>query len=1260
MGKTYKGITLKFGADTKSLGQAVKNMEANLRSFDAELKDINNSLKFKPDSAVLMSQKMQVLEKAISETSKKLHELESVQAEVDREFQNGKIDEEVYRSFQREIEKTRAKLQQLGREKDRVSELGKSFDAAADSAENLNSELRQTGNQAVQQFSDAFGNLKSEVKKTMDDIVQLGTKAFAAISAAVAAALAGASKVGADFEEAMSQVAATMAIDVSSDDYKTLSDFAKQMGATTKFTASEAAEALNYLALAGLDTEEMLQTLPSVLNLAAAGGMDLASASDMVTDSMLALGVATSQTEVFADKMAKTSQKTNTNIAQLGEGILTIGGTAKSLKGGVTELNVALGILADNGIKASDGGTLLRNILTDITAPTEKAAAKLKELGVEIYDSENNMRSLNDIFYDFGQAIKNLNDADRADAVNAIFDARNKRGVEALISGAGDRFNELTGYLNNCTGAAERMAETMSDNLKGSLTILKSGLEACGITVYESLEAPFKKAVNTAISEVSKLNGSMSEGELRSSVKKIADGFSELTEKVIDFTVNNAVPAAIKSLEWIADNGALIKSTLIGIGTAMLTFKALSFIEKASLALQAYKAAAQAAASGQALLNSVMAVNPWVLVGTAVLSATAFVKSYIPAITEAKDITADYRKELENAKQSSESARQNDEAQILILEKKINKYNKLRAELKDNSEVSEEFKNLAEELQQELGDSVQVISKTTGAYNELGTAAKKALQDMRANAEFNARKSLYEAEAAQLVELQDKIAEARNEYSKAMQDYRDEGLTNDDISERGLDERIRKKLGLSELEQQLQTVKSEMAEFESYASDYYSNTESVASESSSTASSAAAETVSKIVSVSEVFSQASEDIENYRKSIDSIKSSSEKISAALKEQSENGYLSNDTVLSLIDSGYGLALQWDSESGKCTLLKSKIDELAKAKYTKIKADLSEKEINLKSKYEEETAALEKLRKSINSAADAQLYKSRTEALENYKNELSSLESYNKILDSIFNGFDEKISVESEVTADEQSVTDTVDYYKQAFEDEKDALDHALAMNEISVTDYYLSLNNLLQSYYADKSEYLDEYQKYSETVYKGLLDAKKQQLQNEKNLLRSNNEERQKEYDISKAIIDLENARNQKNQRVYYEEKGWVWEENKKDVSDAQNKLNDLIAEKQIDSIERLIDVIDMVSSGGIQLTPSQTQSLYSGNFDIQSVADSIYSAGNSLEQSISSMKPVSQALTINVDSITTNNAEDFVSQLNSLMSDAKMKIILDS
>lgn len=1257
MSKSYKGITLKFGADTKSLGQAVKNMEANLRSFDAELKDINNSLKFKPDSAVLMSQKMQVLEKAIAETSKKLHELESVQAEVDREFQNGKIDEEVYRSFQREIEKTRAKLQQLGREKDRVSELGKSFDAAANSAENLNSELRQTGNQAVQQFSDAFGNLKSEVKKTMDDIVQLGTKAFAAISAAVAAALAGASKVGADFEEAMSQVAATMAIDVSSDDYKTLSDFAKQMGATTKFTASEAAEALNYLALAGLDTEEMLQTLPSVLNLAAAGGMDLASASDMVTDSMLALGVATSQTEVFADKMAKTSQKTNTNIAQLGEGILTIGGTAKSLKGGVTELNVALGILADNGIKASDGGTLLRNILTDITAPTEKASAKLKELGVEIYDSENNMRSLNDIFYDFGQAIKNLNDADRADAVNAIFDARNKRGVEALISGAGDRFNELTGYLNNCTGAAEKMAETMSDNLKGSLTILKSGLEACGITVYESLEAPFKKAVNTAISEVSKLNGSMSEGELQSSVKKIADGFSELTEKVIDFTVNDAVPAAIKSLEWIADNGALIKSTLIGIGTAMLTFKALSFIDKAAIALQAYKAAAQAAASGQALLNSVMAaVNPWTLIGTAIATAVSFLSTYLVSVAKAKDITADYRKELENAKQSSESARQNDEAQILILEKKINKYNKLRAELKDNSEVSEEFKNLAEELQEQLGDSVQVISKTTGAYNELGTAAKKALQDMRANAEFNARKSLYEAEAAQLVALQDKIAEARQSYADMWKSIDYSAIGNDEREM--LSERFLKKSGLKELEQQLQTVKSEMAEFESYASDYYSNTESVASESSSTVSSAATETVSKIVSVSEVFSQASEDIENYRKSIDSIKSSSEKISAAFKEQSENGYLSNDTVLSLIDSGYGLALQWDSD--KCTLLKGKIDELTKAKYTKIKADLSEKEINLKSKYEEETTALEKLRKSINSAADAQLYKSRTEALENYKNELSSLESYNKILDSIFNGFDEKISVESEVTADEQSVADTVDYYKQAFEDEKNALDHALAMNEISVTDYYLSLNNLLQSYYADKSEYLDEYQKYSETVYKGLLDAKKQQLQNEKNLLRSNNEERQKEYDISKAIIDLENARNQKNQRVYYEEKGWVWEENKKDVSDAQNKLNDLIAEKQIDSIERLIDAIDMVSSGGIQLTPSQTQSLYSGNFDIQSVADSIYSAGNSLEQSISSMKPVSQTLTINVDSITTNNAEDFVSQLNSLMSDAKMKIILDS
>ena len=172
-----------------------------------------------------------------------------------------------------------------------------------------------------------------------------------------------------------------------------LSDLAKEMGSKTAFSASECAEALNYLALAGYDTQEMADTLPTVLNLAAAGGLDLASASDMVTDAMSALGMETSEADTMVDQMAKTASSTNTSVGQLGEGILTIGATAKSVKGGTAELNTALGILANNGIKGAEGGTHLRNVILSLQNPTDGARKTMESLGVSVYDSEGNMRN---------------------------------------------------------------------------------------------------------------------------------------------------------------------------------------------------------------------------------------------------------------------------------------------------------------------------------------------------------------------------------------------------------------------------------------------------------------------------------------------------------------------------------------------------------------------------------------------------------------------------------------------------------------------------------------------------------------------------------------------------------------------------------------------------------------------------------------------------------------------------------------------------
>jgi TP901 family phage tail tape measure protein len=376
----------------------------------------------------------------------------------------------------------------------------------------------------------------------------------------------------------MDQVAATMGIvgDASDSNFKKLSDAAKQMGATTKYSASQSAEALNYLALAGYDTDKAISALPKVLNLAAAGGIDLAYASDLVTDSMSALGMETDQLEGFTDQMAKTSQKANTNVAQLGEAILTVGGTAKSLKGGTVELNTQLGILADNGIKGAEGGTALRNIILSLGSPTDKAAKLMKKLGLEVYDASGNMRGTNEIFKDLNKILGTMTEQERTKVLSELFNKVDLKSANALLANSGERFDELSKHIANSQGSAEEMAKTMSGNLKGAMDNFKSALEGLGIAAYEKFSEPLTNAV-----------------------KFVTDGISWLVQ-------------ALQSgnLDGILDNIGLALSVIVGYLAAIKGYAIVSgiiaFVKPLFTALTMVKSFSGA----MAILNAVFMANP--------------------------------------------------------------------------------------------------------------------------------------------------------------------------------------------------------------------------------------------------------------------------------------------------------------------------------------------------------------------------------------------------------------------------------------------------------------------------------------------------------------------------------------------------------------------------------------------------------------------------------------------------------------------------
>ena len=340
-----------------------------------------------------------------------------------------------------------------------------------------------------QDITKSVGNLKKGALVTAGAITA-GLTAFGMSSV----------KAGMEFDTSMSQVAATMGktnaelqqevgeVDLAWGHFSgNLREYAQEMGKYTAFSATEAADALNYMALAGYDTQKSMQMLPNVLNLAAAGSMDLATASDMVTDASSALGLTTEETTALVDQMAMASTKSNTSISQLGEAYLTVGGTAKQLKGGTTELSTALGILADNGIKGSEGGTILRNAITSLTAPTSRAQKELNALGVSVFDSEGNMRSMNDIMMDLDSSMSNMTGKERAEAMSKIFNKQDLKGIEALLAGAGDRWDELSGYIDDAQGSAQKMADTQLDNLQGDITLLKSAWEGLQISVSDKV-----------------------------------------------------------------------------------------------------------------------------------------------------------------------------------------------------------------------------------------------------------------------------------------------------------------------------------------------------------------------------------------------------------------------------------------------------------------------------------------------------------------------------------------------------------------------------------------------------------------------------------------------------------------------------------------------------------------------------------------------------------------------------------------------------
>lgn len=512
---------------TRTLTQTVSEQEKKLAALKSQYVEAAASQGANSNEARRLAGEIRLLSGELAENKQKLREAEKAADSLDRTMQQA---ESGSKTLSKTIEKQKSELSDLKTKyADVVAAQGENSDEAkalAAQIKSLSGELKDNKGKLseaekaadkLDRTIDDLGDSEAETEgkthklgSALKNGLAAGAKAagaalkasLAAIGAASAAALKFAKdsvSVGMGFDSAMSQVAATSGktMDEMLGDIQTvtvngkeftgnLRDYALEMGSTTAFSANQAAEALNYMALAGYDTATSMQMLPNVLNLAAAGGMELARASDMVTDVSSALGLSLDETSQLVDKMAAAASKSNTSVAQLGEAMLKIGGTAKNLKGGTTELSAALGILADNGIKGAEGGTHLRNVVLSLQSPTNKAAAQLKALGVAVYDADGEMRGMNEIFGDLTAAMAGMNDQEQDLVKSTLFNNADLSAVNALLVNMGGRYDELSAAIDGAWYSTSSLESALSDVSQYGeavgLNTVKSHMEELGVS----------------------------------------------------------------------------------------------------------------------------------------------------------------------------------------------------------------------------------------------------------------------------------------------------------------------------------------------------------------------------------------------------------------------------------------------------------------------------------------------------------------------------------------------------------------------------------------------------------------------------------------------------------------------------------------------------------------------------------------------------------------------------------------------------------
>lgn len=550
-----------LAVNASGVKKAFAELDKEARKATTELNSVNKALKLDPQSVELMTAKQTALSNSIEVTEKQLQLLQSVQEKIKKAYSEGKIDNGQYISFLNDVAKAKSKLEDLKQQSDNttpsIAKVGTQSEKTAIEQKDLGNQTEKAKNNLKDEGTIAkdtaskidilkisantaktalstMGNVGKTTISAMGTVAKTVSETIATMSAVAVASLGAiatkSADVGKDFDSSVSQLAATMG--KTTDEITELTAKAKELGSTTSFTAKESAQGLNILAQAGLNSADQISAIDSVLNLASAGSLDLASSASYVTGAVKGFKDEMSNADYYANLIAKGATLANTNVQGLGEALSRSSATSKSYSQSAESVTLALLKLAEQNISGEEASTSLNRAMADLYTPTANAKAVLDDLGMSMYNSDGSAKDFNVAISELNDKLSNMTDEQANTLKNTIFTTNGLNAFNKMVSTSSEKSQEFATALSTASdgiGSASKQAKTMLDNLQGDITIFESATQGFGLTIYENLRDPLRNMVQTATQYMGELDSAFQLDGTKGAIQKAGEIFGEIS-----------------------------------------------------------------------------------------------------------------------------------------------------------------------------------------------------------------------------------------------------------------------------------------------------------------------------------------------------------------------------------------------------------------------------------------------------------------------------------------------------------------------------------------------------------------------------------------------------------------------------------------------------------------------------------------------------------------------------------------------------------